>query len=253
MDAAAGVVLGDLDPASAAVPDDPPLADAVGAVASVDDSVLPAPDHTVDADILRFPALLWTEYGFPAAKCPYPATIYPEISSPLHLHSVPLCFHPLYLFHPRQHFLHYCVDFPSISHLPFPAPVLHDQSFLLPFQHASIPHQISAPSVPPASPGSPPAGSAGHPILCQRILHFPGSAPYHSFPQAGSSLARQPSSPFPADSPSFPLPSGSFRSCCRQAVLFSSQTHKHHIPFPQAVPDSADGSPSCTLSPRLLP
>lgn len=81
MDAAAGVVLGDLDPASAAVPDDPPLADAVGAVASVDDSVLPAPDHTVDADILRFPALLWTEYGFPAAKCPYPATIYPEISS----------------------------------------------------------------------------------------------------------------------------------------------------------------------------
>ncbi len=31
MDAAAGVVLGDLDPASAAVPDDLPLADAVGA------------------------------------------------------------------------------------------------------------------------------------------------------------------------------------------------------------------------------
>ena len=61
VDAAAGVVLGDLDPASAAVPDDPPLADAVGAVASVDDSVLPAPDHAVGADILRFPALLWTE------------------------------------------------------------------------------------------------------------------------------------------------------------------------------------------------
>ena len=57
VDAAAGVVLDDLDPASAAVPDDPPLADAVGAVASVDDSVLPAPDHAVGADILRFPAL----------------------------------------------------------------------------------------------------------------------------------------------------------------------------------------------------
>ena len=186
-------------------------------------------------------------------KCPYPAAIYPEISSPLHLHPVPLCFHLLHFSHPHQHSLHYSVDSPSISHLPFPPPALHAQTFPLPLRHASIPHQFSPPPAPPASPGNPPAGSAGHPILCQKIPHFPGSAPYHSFPQVGSSHVRQPSSPFPADSPSFPLPSGSFRSCCRQAVLFSSQTHKHHIPFPQAVPDSADGSPSCTLSPMLLP